>query len=221
MEGKVAQGSDAKSPAERQIHPIRRKREGEHPACAASFGHSNCVQTQPQKMKTKKIAQFTIVAVALALGLPARGETMSVPSAAKPAYTFDVPSGWNPKGNIEDESVEATAPDNHAYLSAWIVKTSDEKALAKDLDATLKDSLKSLDKDVKEEAIDINGVHFTLVKGSGVDKREGTKVQFVVAIFPAGGDKAGVFYADYDTNAPANTKEVLEGIVKSIKVSKK
>jgi hypothetical protein len=173
-----------------------------------------------KKMKTSTFSKFALITAAIGLALPAFAETMSVPSAANLAYTFEVPTGWNPKGNIEDESAEATAPDNHAYLSAWMVKTSDQKALAKDLDATLKDSLKSLDKDVKEEAIDINGVHFMLVKGSGLDKREGTKVQFVVAIFPAGGDKAGVFYADYDADAPANTKDVLEGIIKSIKVKK-
>jgi len=82
-------------------------------------------------MKTKQIAQFTVVAVALALGLPARADTMSVPSKEKPAYTVDIPAGWKPKADVEDESVEATAPNDHAYLSAWIAKGSDSEGSRK------------------------------------------------------------------------------------------
>jgi hypothetical protein len=177
--------------------------------------------TQPKKMKTKNIAQFTVVAVALALGLPARAETMSVPSKEKPAYTFDVPAGWKPKANVEDESVEATAPDDHAYLSAWIAKGSDEKAIAKDMETTLKDSLKSIDPGSSEQVIDVNGVKVTVVKGSGVDKREGGKVQFRVAIFPVGGGNVGIVYSDYDNDAPDSAMKELQGIISSIKVSQK
>jgi hypothetical protein len=172
-------------------------------------------------MKTTKIVQFTFVAAALALALPARADTMSVPSAEKPAYTVEVPSDWKPKANKADESVEATAPDNHAYVSAWIVKTSDEKSLTKDLDTTLKDSMKSIDPDVKTDEIDQNGSHFYAVKGSGLDKRAGTKVQFMVAIFAAGDGKAGIVYVDYDADAPPSAMNTLEGIMKSITVAGK
>jgi hypothetical protein len=178
-------------------------------------------QTQETKMKTIKIAQFTFVAAAVALALPVRADTMSVPSAEKPAYTFDVPQGWHPKANAADESVEATAPDDHAYLSAWVVKTSDEKSLTKDLDATLKDSMKSVDPDVKVDEIDQNGTHFFAVKGSGLDKRAGTKVRFLVGIFSVGEGKSGIVYADYDADAPAGALDTLEGIMKSIKVAGK
>jgi hypothetical protein len=172
-------------------------------------------------MKIKKIAQFTIVAVALALGLPARAETMAVPNKEKPAYTLDVPSDWKPTGDAADENVEATAPGDHAYLSAWIVKTADEKSLLKDLEATLKDSMKSIDPDTKQHELDQNGSHFFVISGSGVDKRAGEKVKFLVGIFDAGGDNAGIVYADYDADAPDGTMDVLEGILKSIKVAKK
>ena len=92
------------------------------------------LSVQPKtKMKTMKIAQILLVIAALGLAVPARADTMSVPSAASPAYSFEVPSGWKPVGNAEDEVVEATSPDGHAYLMAWIVKTSDEKSLTKDL----------------------------------------------------------------------------------------
>ena len=171
-------------------------------------------------MKTTKIVQFTFAAVALALMSPARGETMSVPSAEKVEYTFEVPSGWKPKGDTADESVEASSPDDHAYLMAWIVKGEDLKALVKDLATTLDDSMKSVDPGYQEKEIEQHGTKFAVVSGSGVDKREGSKVKFLVGIFPVGDGQAGIVYADYDAEAPATTMEVLEGILKSIKVKK-
>jgi hypothetical protein len=175
--------------------------------------------TQPNKMKIRNITQFTFIAAALALALPARADTMSVPSKEKAAYTFDVPSDWKPKGDANDEVVEATAPGDHAYLMAWMA-AGDEKTFAKDLETTLKDSMKSVDPDHQQHELDQNGSHFYVINGSGVDKRAGTKVKFIVGVFEAGG-KVGIVYADYDADAPANTMEVLEGILKSIKVTKK
>ena len=166
-----------------------------------------------------KIVQFTFVAAALALALPARADTMSVPSAEKPAYTFDVPAGWHPKANTADESVEATAPDSHAYLSAWIAKGSDQQAIIKDMETTLKDALKSIDPGSSEQTIEVNGVKIVVVKGSGVDKRAGNKVQFRVAIFPVGGEKVGIVYSDYDNDAPDSAMKELQGIIGSIKVA--
>jgi hypothetical protein len=193
-------------------------------SCVALIGRPDSeaeTPTQNKKMKTKKITQFMLVAAALALVLPARADTMSVPSKEKAAFTFDVPPDWKPTGSTEDESVEATAPGNHAYLVAWMVKAADEKSLGKDLEATLKDAMKSIDADVKQHELDQNGSHFYVFSGSGVDKRSGNKVKFLVGIFDAGGDKAGIVYADYDADAPAGTMDVLEGILKSIKVTKK
>ena len=171
-------------------------------------------------MKTTKIVQFTFATVAIALALPAMAETMSVPSAEKAEYTLEVPSGWKPQGDAVDESVEASSPDEHAYLMAWVVKASDQKALAKDLETTLADSMKSVDPDVKEKEIEQHGTKFIALSGSGVDKREGSKVKFMVAIFPVGDGQAGIVYVDYDAEAPATTMEVLEGILTSIKVKK-
>ena len=69
--------------------------------------------------------------------------------------------------------------------------------------------------------LDQNGSHFYVFSGSGVDKRAGNKVKFLVGIFDAGGENAGIVYTDYDADAPASTMNTLEGILKSIKVSKK
>jgi hypothetical protein len=169
-------------------------------------------------MKTMKFTQVAFVAAALAFALPARADTMSVPTKEATAYTIEVPSDWKPKANVEDESVEATAPGDHAYLSAWIAKGSDQKAIASDMETTLKDALKSIDKDNSQQTIDVNGLKVVVVKGSGVDKRAGNKVQYRVAIFPAGGDKVGIVYSDYDNDAPDETMKMLQGIIGSIKV---
>jgi hypothetical protein len=117
--------------------------------------------------------------------------------------------------------VEATAPGDQAYLSAWIVKAADEKSLLNDLEATLKDALKSIDGEPKQHELDQHGTHFYVISGSGVDKRADNKVKFLVGIFDAGGDNAGIVYADYDADAPDKMMDVLEGILKSIKVTKK
>jgi hypothetical protein len=176
-------------------------------------------------MKTIKLVQFTIVAAAVALVLPARADKMSVPTAASPAYTFEAPAGWKPKADAKDESVEATSADGHAYLLAWMVTSSEpdaEKEFANDLDATLKDSLKSIDKDsLKMEPAKVDGAEAMVISGTGLDKREGNKVDFHVAIFDAGKDKVGIVYADYDQNSPKDTMATLEAIVKSIKLAKK
>lgn len=168
-----------------------------------------------------KFTQVAFVVAALAFALPARADTMSVPTKEAAAYTLEIPSNWKPKANIEDESVEATAPGDHAYLSAWIAKSSDQKAIASDMETTLKDALKSIDKENSQQTIDVNGLQVVVVKGSGVDKRAGNKVQYRVAIFPAGGDKVGIVYSDYDNDAPDDTMKMLQGIIGSIKVAKK
>lgn len=171
-------------------------------------------------MKTTRIVQILLSIVAIGFAVPAKAETMAVPSKASPAFTMDVPADWKPKGDADDESVEASAPGDKAYVVAWTVKNADEKSLTKDLDATLKDAMKSVDADVKQSELDQNGTHFYVFQGSGVDKRAGNKVKFLVGIFNAGGGNAGVVYADYDADAPASTMDVLKGILNSIKVKK-
>lgn len=172
-------------------------------------------------MKITRIIQPLLFVTLLGLALPARAETMSVPSKEKAVYTFDVPSDWKPKGDANDESAEATAPGDAAYVLAWLTKTSDIKGLTKDLDATLKDAMKSIDKEsINDKELDQNGSHFYVFSGTGLDKRAGNKVKFVVGFFDAGADRVGVVYADADDDAPASVMAQLEGILKSIKVKK-
>ncbi|MEP6808995.1 MAG: hypothetical protein ABI992_02035 [Chthoniobacterales bacterium] len=171
-------------------------------------------------MKQSYVLLLSVTATALAFAGPLVADTLSVPSAAKPAYTLEAPAKWQTKVNAEDESVEATAPGEHAYLSAWMVSDGDKKNLAGDIEKTLADSMKKVDPGSKQETMDVNGNSFTMVRGTGLDKREGGKVSFEVAIFSAGGDKVGIVYTDWDTNAPAALTDELKSIIKSIKVTK-
>jgi hypothetical protein len=81
--------------------------------------------------------------------------------------------------------------------------------------------MKSLDPEASRSVIEVNGRQITLVKGSGLDKRAGSKVQFRVAIFATGTGMVGIVYVDFDNDAPDNTKKALQGIIESIKVAKK
>jgi hypothetical protein len=171
-------------------------------------------------MKIINLVPLLFITTVLGLAVPARADTMSVPSAKNPAFTFDVPADWKPKGDPNDEVVEATAPGDKAYLMAWMAG-GDVEAFGKDLEAALKDSMKSVDPGTQKHELDQNGSHFFVFNGSGVDKRAGTKVKFIVGVFDAGGGKAGAVYADYDADAPDSEMSVLEGILKTIKVVKK
>ena len=161
-----------------------------------------------------------IVAVALCAAVkPLLANTLSVP-ADKPAFTVDIPADWKPKVDKEDQSVEATEPDKHVYMAGWVVDKSDIGALTGDVAALLKDSMKSIDEKSSEETIENNGIKFQVLKGSGVDKREGGKVKFFVAVFQAGPGKAGVYYVDYDADAPADVMKTIRNTMDSIKLKK-
>ncbi len=170
-------------------------------------------------MKQNTVARL-IVAVALcAAAKPLFANTLSVPPD-KPAYTVDIPSDWKPKVDKEDQSVEATEPDNHVYMAGWVVDKSDIGGLTGDVEALLKDSMKSIDDKSSEETIENNGIKFQVLKGSGVDKREGGKVKFFVAVFQAGPGRAGVYYVDYDADAPADVMNTIVTTMNSIKLTK-
>jgi hypothetical protein len=182
----------------------------------AGAGHPSTNQTA--RMKTSTLILPALALIIAALAPPAFADTMSIPSKDDPAYTVDVPSDWKPK--ISDEALEATEPDNHVYVSGWIVTKGGTEELKSDIADLLKDSMKSIDGKPEETTAESNGIKFSVMKGSGVDKREGSKVKFMVAIFPAGPGKAGVFYADWDADAPAGIQEKLHGLLDSIKLKK-
>jgi hypothetical protein len=166
-------------------------------------------------MKTSILTSTAFAGLAL-LAISTSASTLSVPSDKDAAYSVDIPSDWKPA--VKDETIEATEPDNHVFLSGWTVTGSDLKELESDVAGLLKDSMKTIEGTPQEETIDNNGIKFNVLRGTGTDKREGNKVNFMVAIFPAGSGKAGIFYADWDADAPADTKGKLNGIMNSIKL---
>lgn len=49
-------------------------------------------------------------------------------------------------------------------------------------------------------------------------RNEDTKVKFLVAVFPAGKGKAGIVFADFNTDAPKDITDQLNKMFASIKV---
>ena len=171
-------------------------------------------------MKTQNISRL-IVAVTLALAVtPLFATTLSVPTD-QPVFTVDIPADWKPKLDKGDKSVEASEPGDHVYMYAWVVPAeSPASETLSDVDALLKDSMKSIDEKKTKEVITHNGIDFIVFRGSGIDKREGSKVEFFVALFEAGKDKMGVYYVDYDSDAPAKITDTILNIMNSIKLKK-
>jgi hypothetical protein len=168
-------------------------------------------------MKKTSILKL-IIAVAVTGTSPLFANTLSVPPDS-PAYTVDIPADWKPKSDKADESIEATGPGDHVYMTGWVRTQSDTEAeVAADVEAILKDSMKSVDQKSEQEIIENNGIKFHVLRGSGLDKREGTKVKFLFAVFAAGPGKVGIFYVDWDEDAPADIMKTATGIMNSIKL---
>ncbi len=168
-------------------------------------------------MKTNIVSRLIIAGALCVATAPLFATSLSVPPD-KPAYTVDIPADWKTKSDKADESVEAGDSADHVYMAGWVVDKSNIKELTGDVEALLKDSMKSIDEKSSEETIENNGIKFQVLKGSGVDKREGGKVKFFVAVFPAGAGKAGVYYVDYDADAPADVMNTIVKVMNSIKL---
>lgn len=171
-------------------------------------------------MNTKIISRLIAPFVLGAAAAPLFANTLSVPSDS-PAFTVDIPADWKPKTDKADKSVEASEPNDHVYMYAWVVPASGQASeLVSDLDALLKDSMKSIDEKKTKEIIKNNGIEFIVIRGSGLDKKEGSKVEFFVALFDVGKDKMGVYYVDYDADAPPKIMDTILSIMDSIKLKK-
>ena len=169
-------------------------------------------------MKINSISRLIVGVSLCVVAAPLFANTLSVPPD-KPAFTVDIPADWKPKADKEDKSVEATEPGDHVYMCGWVVPDkTDVSEVTSDLDAILKDSMKSIDEKANKEAVENNGIKFNVIEGSGLDKREGSKVKFFVAFFKAGDGKIGVYYVDYDADAPADVMKTIFSIMNSIKL---
>jgi hypothetical protein len=169
-------------------------------------------------MKTQNIFRLT---GAFALCLAAErlfATTLSVPPDS-PAFTVDIPADWKPKTDKADKSVEASEPGDHVYMCAWVVPgTTKVTEVDADLAELLKDSMKTIDEKKTRELVENNGIEFMVISGKGIDKREGSKVEFFVAVFEAAKGEMGIYYVDYDADAPENVMNTITTIMKSIKL---
>ena len=171
-------------------------------------------------MKTRNIRRLIVTFALCMAAAPLFATTLSVPPDS-PAVTVDIPADWKPKSDKADQSIEAGDSGDHVYMTAWIrTKTDTNEDVAADAEAVLKDSMKSVDKKDEHQVIENNGIKFHVLKGSGLDKREGSKVNFFFAIFAAGPGKVGIFYVDYDADAPEGITNTIVTIMNSIKLKK-
>jgi len=184
-----------------------------NPDCSVSINRS--VQSPLLVMKMSRL--FFILAFAILTCIPARAATYSYPSAADAWFTFELPDEWNPK--ITDETLEATAPHNLAYVAFWVLKDkSDFKNVDNDIEEILKDSVTELKMTKDSVSKEINGIHFLVYVGTGKDRKEKTPVTFEVWMFSPKPGKVGLLYFDRDSDATAEIKTSLKQMVDSIKL---
>ncbi len=167
-----------------------------------------------------KITRLLVtVALALLANVYVHAATYSYPSEADAWFSFELPDAWNPK--IDDATLEATAPDDAAYVAFWVLKDkSDFKNLDKDLDEILKDSVTNVKMTTEATKKEINGIEFLTYQGTGKDRKEKTPVTFEVWMFAPKPGKVGFLYFDRDTDAPASVMKSLKRMVESIKLKK-
>ncbi len=160
---------------------------------------------------------LALVATALFTGAPtSRAGTFYYPTQADAWFSIDIPDAWKPK--VKDETIEATAPKNAAYVTFWVLaEKEDFKNFDKDLAEILKDSVTQPKVTKKPEKKTVNGIEFTTFQGTGNDRKEKTPVSFEVWLFDPKPGKVGFLYFDRDTDASPEIMKSLEAIVASIK----
>lgn len=168
-------------------------------------------------MKTPRLLLLAALALLSCGSLDAA--VYSYPSAADAWFTFELPDAWNPK--VEDETLEATAPEDAAYVAFWVLKDrADFKNLDKDLEEILKDSVTNVKMTTEPAEKEIGGIKFMTYQGTGKDREEKTPVTFEVWMFAPKPGKVGFLYFDRDTDASAEIMKSLKHMVESIKLKK-
>jgi hypothetical protein len=137
-------------------------------------------------------------------------------------FTVNIPATWKPEINDEDKSLEANSPEADAYLAFWVLKNKKEiENIGDDLDELLKDNIKKPKLKDKPLEKTVNGIEFTIFQGSGKDADDGTNVGFEIFLFAPKEGKLGIFYCQYNEDAPADVIQSLIKIVESIQLTKK
>ena len=74
----------------------------------------------------KLTVRFLAIAACLFTAVTAAdAKKFSYPSVDKEWFSVDIPADWNPEVD-DEESLEATSPDEEAYLAFWVLKGAKE-----------------------------------------------------------------------------------------------
>lgn len=165
----------------------------------------------------KLALRLLTVAACLLTAVSAHAKKFSWPNADKEVFSVDIPADWKPEVG-EDESLEATSPDEEAYLAFWVLKGGKEvEGLEKELDELLKDSVTDLKLNEKPTVKKVNGIEFTMFAGKALDKEDKSKVGVEIFLFSPKPGTLGVFYCQYGEKAPDAINGLIK-IVESIKL---
>jgi len=159
------------------------------------------------------------LAALLLTALPSDAAKFSYPSEDKEWFTVDIPQNWKPE-IAEDGTLEATSPEDDAYLAFWVLeKKADINSFGDDLEAWLKQDLKKIKLNDKPLEKTVNGIEFSIFNGTAVVKEDNSEVAFEVFLFAPKKGKLGVFYCQYSPDAPGSIKKLIK-IVESMELKK-
>ena len=106
------------------------------------------------------LALFTLAAAAAV-----RAETFSYPAGGDPIFSVDVPNGWKPKANKKGR-VEATSPDEDAYVELWVLKGKKADAIGDEIEEILESSVNNPKVEGEPKKASFGGLDGFLVEGS-------------------------------------------------------
>jgi hypothetical protein len=140
------------------------------------------------------------------------GNTIVYPEK-NPIFTVTFPDDWSTE--TDENLLHAVPSDSSLYLGIWALENADNLDAALDqVDEAVSSLVKNLKVD-EADSMDVNGIKFITVDGTGKDE-DGNKVSVSVALFSP--DEKQIFIMLYfGTPEAENTHEdELVGILKSI-----
>ncbi len=168
-------------------------------------------------MKFLRLSLFALFTVAAAT--VAYAETFSYPAGGAPIFSVDVPNGWKPKANKKGR-VEATSPDEDAYVELWVLKGKKADAIGEEIEAILESSVKNPKVEGEPKEASFGGLDGFLVEGTGEDKEDGDKVHFAIYVFSPEAGALGVMYFEYNDSAAEKRVTQMASVIKSLRKGK-
>lgn len=129
-------------------------------------------------------------------------------------FTIDFPDGW--KVECDGANMHAMPADESMYLGVLPVEADSLDAATEALDEAIA-SVVDLDEVGEAETMEINGISFVIVEGTGKDVDDGTPLSVATAIFAAG-DSFIIMPYFGDPATEAAHENDLASILGSIKI---